>query len=79
MSKLTLALVAGFSALLIGGCMDARIGKVDPLATPAYTGQERFEEISRNAEFEWKVMNDDIDHSIFMSRPVSSLTIWNIR
>ncbi len=78
MSKLTLVVVAGFSALLLGGCMDARIGKVDPFATPAYSGAERGDQIARNIEMEWKMVNDDIDH-ILLLRPVSQLTIWHVR
>lgn len=78
MSKLTLALVAGFSAVLVGGCMDARINKVDPFGTPAYSGIERGEMISRNWEMEWRMMNDDID-TVMLFRPVSSLSVWNVR
>lgn len=78
MSKLTLAVVACGSMFLAGGCMDARIGKVDPFATPAYSGGERAELIARNIELEWRMMNDDIDH-ILLLRPVSGLTPWNIR
>jgi outer membrane murein-binding lipoprotein Lpp len=78
MNKLTLALVVCGSMFLAGGCMDSRIGKVDPLATPAYSSSERGELIARNMELEWKMMNDDID-SLLLLRPVSSLTIWNVR
>lgn len=78
MSKLTLAMFVGLSAAMLGGCMDARIGKVDPFATPAYSGKERGEMIARNWEMEWKMMNDDID-SVMLFRPVSSLSVWNVR
>jgi len=78
MSKLTLAVVACFSAVLMGGCMDARIGKVDPFATPAYSGRERGELIARNIEMEWKMMNDDID-DVLLLRPVSQLSVWHVR
>lgn len=78
MSKLTLAVVACGSMFLAGGCMDARIGKVDPFGTPAYSGTERGEMIARNIELEWRMMNDDIDE-VLLLRPSSSLTLWNIR
>lgn len=78
MSKLTLAVVACGSMFLAGGCMDARIGKVDPFATPAYSGVERGEMIARNIELEWRMINDDVD-SILLLRPVSGLTIWHVR
>ena len=57
--------------------MDERIDKVDPFATPAYSGTERGDMIARNVEMEWKQMNDDIDH-ILLLRPMSMLTIWNV-
>ena len=78
MSKVTLAVVVSFAAVLAGGCMDARIGKFDPFATPAYSGKERGEMIARNVEMEWKMMNDDIDH-VLLLRPVSSLSVWHVR
>lgn len=78
MSKLTLGLIGAFSAVLAGGCMDARIGKVDPFALPAHSGRERGEMIATNMEMDWKMMNDDIDH-VLLLRPMSQLSIWNVR
>ena len=78
MSKLTLALVACGSMFLAGGCMDSRIGKVDAFATPAYSGTERGELISRNIELEWRMLNDDID-TVLLLRPLSGMTIWNVQ
>lgn len=78
MSKTTLAIVAAFSAIMAGGCMDSRIGKVDPFALPAHSGRERGESIARNWEMEWKMLNDDVDH-ILLLRPVSRLSVWNMR
>ncbi len=78
MSRLAIAVVGAFAAVLAGGCMDARIGKVDPFATPAYSGRERGEMIARNIELEWKMMNDDIDH-VLLLRPVSQLSVWHVR
>lgn len=78
MKQLALAIVLFSMVVVAGGCMDARIGKVDPFATPAYSGTERGEMIARNMEVEWKMVNDDIDHLLLL-RPVSSLSAWNIR
>ncbi len=77
MKKLMLALVACGSMFLAGGCMDARIDKVDPFATPAYSGSERADMIARNMEMEWKQVNDDVDH-VLLLRPMSMLTLWNV-
>ena len=47
-------------------------------ATPAYSAHERWQLISRNWAFEWKQVQDDVDH-LLMLRPSSNLTIWHIR
>lgn len=78
MSKLTLAVVAGFAAVIAGGCMDSRLGKADPFSTPGYSGGERGDVIARNIEMEWKMMNDDIDHTLLL-RPVTNLSDWHVR
>lgn len=78
MSKLMLALVACGSMFLAGGCMDSRIDKVDVFATPGYSGAERGDLIARNMEMEWKMLNDDVD-SLLLLRPMSGLTLWNVR
>jgi hypothetical protein len=78
MRKLTLATLGLVMLTTVGGCMDARLGKFDPLATPAYSGQERGDLIARNIEFEWKQINDDVD-TLLMLRPVGQLTIWHLR
>lgn len=77
MSKLMLTLVACGSMFLAGGCMDARIDKVDAFATPAYSGAERGDLIARNMEMEWKQLNDDVD-TLLLLRPMSMLTLWNV-
>jgi hypothetical protein len=47
-------------------------------ATPAYSGHERWQMITRNWGFEYRQINDDIDHLLLL-RPSSRLTIWHIR
>ena len=78
MRNIAIAVVLGALAMAVAGCMDSRIGKADPFQTPAYSGQERGEMIARNMEMEWKMMNDDIDH-VLLLRPVTSLSMWNVR
>lgn len=78
MSKAVLAVVASFILVSVTGCMDSRIGKADPFATPAYSGQERGERIARNVEMEWKMMNDDFDR-VMLLNPVSDLSVWHVR
>lgn len=52
---------------LIAGC-----------STPAYTAQERRQQINRNWNYEGGQMVDDWDH-FWLLRPASSLTLWNVR
>jgi hypothetical protein len=78
MSKLALVAVALGLMVMVGGCMDSRIGKADPFQTPAYTGTERGEMIATSAETDWKEMKDDIDE-VLMLRPSSNLTTWLVR
>ena len=47
-------------------------------ATPAYSGHERWQLISRNWDMEGKQINDDID-SLLLLRPMSHMTIWHVR
>ena len=53
---------------LIGGCSD----------TPAYTAQERSAHIWNNEKYLVEMMQDQIDAQIFMDRPSSQLTYWNV-
>lgn len=77
MSKLALIVAALGSMVLVGGCMDSRIGKADAFQTPAYTGGERGDLIARSMETDWKEMNDDIDH-VLLLRPASQMTVWHV-
>lgn len=55
------------AGLFSGGC-----------STPAYDWPERHAQILRNWDYEGKQMTDDFDH-IFLLRPSSRMTIWNVR
>ena len=46
--------------------------------TPAYTPDERSAQINRNADYKGKQMIDDFD-SVFLLRPSTHLTIWDLR
>lgn len=71
--------LASVLLMLVGGCVDAnRLGKFDPLQTPAYSSGERFQMIGRNMEMEWKMAQDEID-DIMMTRPVTQLSMWHVR
>ena len=63
---LMLSLLAG-GMILSTGC-----------ATPAYSPDERNQQIFRNWDYEGKKMVDDFDH-MFLLRPASHNTIWNVR
>ena len=62
-----LALISAFSVLATG-CG----------ATPAYSGKERGRMIARNWDYEFKQMNDDIDHLLLL-RGGGNLTIWHVQ
>jgi hypothetical protein len=67
-SRLALLIVAAGSLLpFASGC-----------ATPAYSPEERNQQIARNWDYEGKQMTDDFDHLLLL-RPASRLTIWNVR
>ena len=71
--------LASVLLMLVGGCVDAvRLGKFDPLQDPAYSSPERFQQIGRNAEMEWKMAQDDVDYALQL-RPVSQMSIWHVR
>ncbi len=67
MKALVLMVVLGGLSLMISGC-----------ATPAYSANERGQQIVRNWDYEWKQAQDDIDHALLL-RPAGRLTIWNVR
>lgn len=62
----TCVLLAGLAAGLTG------------CATPAYSSRERFQQIGRTWDYEWKQAQDDIDH-VLLLRPASRLTIWDVQ
>ena len=46
-------------------------------STPAFSTKERFARIGRNIGLESQMANDDLDH-LFLLRPVTGLTEWNL-
>ncbi|MGH7176768.1 MAG: hypothetical protein ACREJC_05250 [Tepidisphaeraceae bacterium] len=62
------------SAAGVTGC--ARPGEIG--YTPTLTADQRGQQIARNWDYEGKQAVDDWDH-FWLSRPASSLTIWNVR
>ena len=74
MKKFAASLVLLFTAVLTTGC--AR-----PFEwgwSPAYSGEERHKMIARNWDYEGKQIFDDIDAALLL-RPMSHLTLWNLR
>lgn len=59
-------------AILAGMCL------ASGCATPAYSGHERAQLISRTWGIEERQMNDDID-SFLLLRPPSQMSIWHSR
>jgi hypothetical protein len=62
------------SSVSVVGC--ARPGEFG--WTPGYTAHEREQLIARNWDYEGKQAMDDID-KIFLLRPASHLTTWNLQ
>ena len=73
-----------YIALLLGvvvlgtGCAETRLGKFDPLATPAYSGVERSDLIAHSMVTDWQEAQDDFDE-VLLLRPSSQNTIWHVR
>jgi hypothetical protein len=67
MRKLILIGSSLVSLLMAGGC-----------ATPGYTAAERSQLIQRDFDYNGGQMIDDWD-SVFLLRPASHLTIWNVQ
>ena len=65
--------------VLLGGLMSGFVFVSAGCHTPAYTPTERHQQIARNIDYELKQATDDWDHTIFMWRPASRLTVWNVR
>ena len=63
---LLVTLAASFSVLT--GCT----------ATPAYSGKERSRMISRNWDYQYRQMADDVDH-VLLLRGDGNLTIWHVQ
>ena len=61
-------------AVMMSGC--ARPGEFG--WTPAYNWDERTQQIARNWDFEGKQISDDVDHLLLL-RPMTNLSIWNLR
>ena len=66
-SMLLLSMLSAGLLCFSGGCQ-----------TPAYSTQERFQMIGRNWGYEYEQSQDDIDH-LFLLRPASNLTEWNVQ
>lgn len=67
MKAFCLTVVLAGAALSFCGC-----------ATPGYSGNERWQLITRNWGQEEKQMNDDID-VLLLLRPMSHMTMWHVR
>ena len=66
------------TTLLLAVLLTGVTGLTSGCATPAYSASERFQMIARNWDYEYKQIQDDVD-AIFLLRPSSRLTIWNVR
>ena len=67
MKKIVCLLLLAGGAFGIGGC-----------ATPAYTGGENLARTLRTWDYEYKQMNEDINH-VFLFQPPSQSSIWNLK
>jgi hypothetical protein len=67
------------SLLTLTGCYHTYRLEDDPLATPAYSSAERFQQWQRGMDIDLMEMNDDIDNDLLLTGHPSQMTIWNIR
>ena len=68
MKQLALLALLVTSSVLATGCG----------ATPAYSGKERGRMIARNWDYEFRQLNDDVDHLLLL-RGGAELTKWNVK
>lgn len=73
LGHLSLGLAIAFAGVAISGCTKFS----DPLGTPAFSSKERFAQMRRKVDLEWRMMNDDIDMVLMLRQP-SALTPWHI-
>jgi len=69
MKSLALLVVLVGLMSMAGGCL---------FATPAYSAEERTRLIDRTTGYNWAQAQDDWD-SLWLLRPPSNMTIWNVR
>ena len=62
--------------VVLGGLLFTQTGCI--FDTPAYSGSERYAQIKRNVHYERQQIADDWDH-IWLLRPASGLTLWNVQ
>jgi hypothetical protein len=79
MIRLLLLSVALFCLSLCTGCYHTYQLENDPLATPAYSSAERFQNWQRAVDIDWMEMNDDIDNDLLLTGKPSEMSVWNIR
>ncbi len=70
--------IALVGVLMVGGLTVGCARPNEIGYTPAYTTQERGDQVARDWDLEGKEMQDDIDHDLLL-RPQSHLTIWNVQ
>ena len=68
MKQLALLALLVTSSVLATGCG----------STPAYSGKERGRMIARNWNYEFKQLNDDVDHLLLL-RGGAELTKWHVK
>jgi hypothetical protein len=79
MIRLALLTIAMTFLFCFTGCTHTYQLENDPLATPAYSSAERFQNWQRGVDIDWAEMNDDIDNDVLMIGKPSEMTLWNIR
>jgi hypothetical protein len=79
MIRLALLTIAIGSLFTLTGCTHTYRLENDPLATPAYSSTERFQQWQRSTDIDLLEMNEDIDNDVLMIGHPSGMTIWNVR
>ena len=84
LKSLGIMAMLGAAALLTQGCQEHSDSQQsglqqDLLGPPAYTGCENASRQLRYAGYDWQQAIDDFDKNVTMTRPGSTMTMWNIQ
>jgi hypothetical protein len=79
LKTLAAVVLLGAPALLgLGGCADNKNTVTDTDWVPGYSFVENGQRVNRYYHYDAEQFMDDVDRDLFMIRPSSKLTWWNV-